>query len=102
MQYFSFLFKVLTIFKQLHTTRQKLFKGDESNLAKARAKINEEFKNHKSVKEGEIPELIDVAKQVEHFYRTQVVQAVPVEEGKHSMIFVDDLFHREYQISNRR
>lgn len=78
------MIQVLAIFKQLHVTRQKLFKGDEPNLAKARAKINEEFKNHKTAKEDEIPELIDVAKQVEHFYRTQVVQAVQVDEGRHS------------------
>lgn len=79
--------QVLAIFKQLHVTRQKLYKGDEPNLAKARAKINEEFKKHKIVKsEDEIPELIDVAKQVEHFYRTQVVQAVQVDKGKHSTL----------------
>lgn len=79
------LLQVLAIFKQLHVTRQKLYRGDEANLAKARAKINEEFKNHKIVKsEEEIPELIDVAKQVEHFYRTQVVQAVQVDGDKHS------------------
>lgn len=68
----------------MHVTRQKLYQGDEANLAKARAKINEEFKNHKLAKNEEIPELIDVAKQVEHFYRTQVVQAIPTEGGKHS------------------
>ncbi|XP_055324897.1 complex III assembly factor LYRM7 [Sitodiplosis mosellana] len=83
--------EVLAIFKQLHVTRQKLFQGDEPNLAKARAKINEEFKNHKIVKsEDEIPELIDVAKQVEHFYRTQVVQAVQVGENKHRLVIRED------------
>lgn len=54
-------------------------------MAKARAKINDEFKKHKLVQnEGEIPELIAVAKEVEYFYRTRVVQAVPTEDGKHS------------------
>lgn len=68
-------------------TRKKLFRGDEPNLAKARAKINEEFKNHKVVeKDDEIPELIGVAKEVELFYRTSVVQAVPSADGRHSMI----------------
>lgn len=68
----------------MHVTRQKLYKGDEPNLAKARAKINEEFKNHKTANQDEIPELIDVAKQVEQFYRTQVVQAVPKDDGIYS------------------
>lgn len=54
-------------------------------MAKARAKINEEFKNHKVVKnEDEIAELMGVAKEVEFFYRTRVVQAVPTDDGKHS------------------
>lgn len=73
------------IFKQLHATRKTLFKGDEPNLAKARAKINEEFKNHKVVaKDTEIPELIGVAKEVELFYRTRVVQTVKTDQGTHS------------------
>lgn len=75
----------MAIFKQLHTTRLKLFRGDEPNLAKARAKINEEFKKYKNVEKEEIPELIGVAKEVELFYRTRVVQAVPTNEGRHSM-----------------
>lgn len=77
--------QVLAIFKQLHATRQRLFRGDEPNLAKARAKINEEFRKYKDVEKTEIPELIGVAKEVELFYRTRVVQAVPVEDGtRHS------------------
>lgn len=48
-------------------------------------KINEEFKKHKLVQnDGETAELIAVAKEVEYFYRTRVVQAVPTEDGKHS------------------
>lgn len=77
--------QVLSIFKQLHKTRLNLFSGDEANLAKARAKINEEFKSHKLVQnETEIPQLISIAKDVERFYRTNVVQTVQVNEGKHS------------------
>lgn len=75
----------MAIFKQLHATRLKLYRGDEPNLAKARAKINEEFKKCKNVEKEEIPELIGVAKEVELFYRTRVVQAVPTKEGRHSM-----------------
>lgn len=77
----------MAIFKQLHATRKKLYSGDEPNLAKARAKINEEFKNHKVVtKQDEIPELIAIAKEVELFYRTNVVQAYKVADGRHSNI----------------
>lgn len=80
-----FIVKILSIFKQLHKTRKTLYQGDEPNLAKARAKINEEFKKHKLTQnEDGIPELIAVAKDVEYFYRTRVVQAVPTEDGKHS------------------
>lgn len=58
-------------------------------MDKARAKINEEFKKNKNVQnEAEIPALISIAKDVEFFYRTQVVQAVEVEQGKHSRRFV--------------
>lgn len=82
-----YLFQVLGIFKQLHVTRKKLFYGDGPNLAKARAKINDEFKNHKVVANNDdIPELISVAKEVEQFYRTSVVQAVPAADGRHSMV----------------
>lgn len=84
--------QVLAIFKQLHVTRRKLFEGDEPNLAKARAKINEEFKNHKIAKNEDVPELIDVAKQVEHFYRTQVVQAVKTVDGTHSKFISEWIF----------
>lgn len=76
----------MAIFKQLHVTRKNLFKGDEGNLAKARAKINEEFKNHKFLqKDEEIQESLGVAKEVELFYRTRVVQTVQVEGERHSM-----------------
>lgn len=76
----------MAIFKQLHATRKNLYCGDEPNLAKARAKINEEFRNHKVVaKEDEIPELIGIAKEVELYYRTNVVQAFKVADDKHSM-----------------
>ncbi|XP_031620007.1 complex III assembly factor LYRM7 [Contarinia nasturtii] len=83
--------EVLAIFKKLHVTRLKLFQGDEPNLGKARAKINLEFKNHKVVEsEAEIPELIEVAKQVEHFYRTQVVQAVEVDGERKRLIIREE------------
>lgn len=76
---------MLAIFKQLHVTRKKLFQGDEPNLIKARNKINDEFKMHKIVtKDEEITELINVATEVERFYRTSVVQTVQVDDGKHS------------------
>lgn len=87
---------MLAIFKQLHVTRKRLFHGDEPNLVKARVKINEEFKNHKVVaKDDEIPELIDVAKEVEQFYRMSVVQAVPAADGRHSMIYFTHLHYRQ-------
>lgn len=87
----------MSIFKQLHSTRQKIFRGDEPNLAKARNKINEEFKKHKSVQnEAEIPELIGVAKEVELFYRTRVVQAVEVDEGKHSELPIYHLINLKF------
>lgn len=79
----------MAIFKQLHLTSKNLYRGDEPNLAKARAKINLEFKNHKVVgKEDEIPELIGIAKEVELYYRTNVVQAYEVNDGRHSMEFI--------------
>lgn len=92
-----FIVKILSIFKQLHKTRKNLYQGDEPNLAKARAKINEEFKKHKLLQnDGEIPELIAVAKEVEYFYRTRVVQAVPTKDGKHSKFIRP---HRNFLVS---
>lgn len=87
---------MLAIFKKFHRTRLTLYQGDEPNLAKARAKINEEFKNNKIVQnEEQIPELITIAKEVELFYRTRVVQAVQTDEGKMSK-FSSFSFHLNF------
>lgn len=66
---------MLSIFKKLHRTRQKIFKGDLDTLIAVRLDINENFKNNKHLDDPkEIKELIKNAKVIEKELRTKVLR----------------------------
>ncbi|KAK6172638.1 hypothetical protein SNE40_016254 [Patella caerulea] len=68
--------KVLQVFKQLHRTREKVFRGDEIALKAGREKINTEFKSNKSLTDADkIQELITIGVDSEILLRKTIVQA---------------------------
>ncbi|XP_011498825.1 PREDICTED: complex III assembly factor LYRM7 [Ceratosolen solmsi marchali] len=67
--------EVLRIYKKLHRTRQEIFQQDEHALTVLRRKLYEEFKKNKNVTdESSIKELIKFANEVDHEFRTTVIQ----------------------------
>ncbi|XP_055905516.1 complex III assembly factor LYRM7 [Eupeodes corollae] len=74
--------EVLKAFKNLHRTRESVFKGDHKALVAARAEINLNFRKNLSVTdEVEIKKLVKLAEDVNKELRTNVVQAVEKESG---------------------
>ncbi|XP_016840273.1 complex III assembly factor LYRM7 [Nasonia vitripennis] len=75
--------EALSVFKQLHRTRLKTFRGDEQGLQFTRQKINDEFRKNKDItNEASIQELIKFAKEVENEVRTTVIQVVEKASGR--------------------
>ncbi|KAG5889459.1 hypothetical protein JTB14_016439 [Gonioctena quinquepunctata] len=83
--------KVLQSFKNLHKTRQAVFKGDEYALTEARKKINEEYKKCKNVSEvSSIEEMIKYSQEVEREVKSCVIQAKQVAPGKYQAEITKD------------
>ncbi|KAH8851638.1 Exopolyphosphatase PRUNE1 [Schistosoma japonicum] len=83
--------RALTIFRKLHRTCQKVFKGDVETLQAAREKINSEFKaNQNETNTEKIDELLKTAEDCELLIRTTVIQSelVDVEKNLYSELFV--------------
>ncbi|CAH8457682.1 unnamed protein product [Heterobilharzia americana] len=75
--------RAVTIFKKLHRTCQKVFKGDSETLKAAREKINSEFRNNRSETDADkINELLQTAEDSEMLIRTTVIQMELVNEEK--------------------
>lgn len=78
------------IFKRLHRTRQKVFKGDIETLVFAREKINEDFKINKDIQDPEkIKQLLRHAKTAEKEL-SMVIQMVETSDNR----FCEYLFNR--------
>ncbi|KAK9512664.1 hypothetical protein O3M35_001038 [Rhynocoris fuscipes] len=74
--------EVLKAFRTLHKARKIVFKGDLKALTAARDRINEEFKQKKSVDDKKtIEQLIEHAHEVAKELRTTVVQAEEKQPG---------------------
>ncbi|XP_067939224.1 complex III assembly factor LYRM7-like [Watersipora subatra] len=72
--------QVLSLFKQLHRTRQMIFKGDNGTLREARHKINSEFRERAAlVNAEEIKQSIEMGVEAELVLRKSVVQAMQKE-----------------------
>ncbi|XP_064599183.1 complex III assembly factor LYRM7-like isoform X3 [Liolophura sinensis] len=82
--------RVLSVFRQLHRTRETVFHGDEEAL-KARVQINSEFKKNKHVTDAsEIQKLIQIAEESEKLLRTEVVQGRRVGENTYQVVITKD------------
>ncbi|XP_030559681.1 complex III assembly factor LYRM7 [Drosophila novamexicana] len=74
--------QVLSAFKKLHRTRQYVFQGDDRALLAGRHKINESFQqNRNETNEDEIRKMINLAVEVDHELRTNVIQAKKREDN---------------------
>lgn len=83
--------QVLSAFKMIHRTRQKVFYGDEKALTAARERINNEFQNNKNEEDPEnIKKMIGLANEVEAVLRTQVIQAVATEPGMYKAVIREE------------
>lgn len=81
-----FLSKVLSLFRKLHRTGQRVFRGDEKALKAGRQRINDEFKSKRHVDDiNSISELIKYGEDVEELLRTQVIQAQQKVDGNFGM-----------------
>ncbi|XP_064645710.1 complex III assembly factor LYRM7-like [Lineus longissimus] len=79
--------KVLSIFKQLHRTRQLVFEGDERALTAGRQKINEDFKTNKGLTEAEeINKCVNTAVEAETILRTEIIQGKPSPEAEDTFV----------------
>ncbi|KAM8704070.1 hypothetical protein ACLKA7_008646 [Drosophila subpalustris] len=68
--------QVLNAFKKLHRTRQYVFHGDERALLAGRQKINESFQQNRNESNAEeIQKMIQLAADVDHELRTNIIQA---------------------------
>jgi len=107
--------EALTLYKSLHRTVQRVFRGDITAMLAARDKICDEFNKNRNVKnETSIVELINQGKQVQEILDKSVVQIQKTEEDKFQMNirnethmfennpFRDDVTPEEYKMANRR
>jgi len=105
----------LNLYKTLHRTVQRTFKGDIPALLAARDKICEEYNKHSQVTSGPaIAELINHGQEVNRILAETVVQIAKVEEDKYELRiteethmfennpFRDDISMEEYKAANRR
>ncbi|CAH8834046.1 unnamed protein product [Trichobilharzia szidati] len=96
--------RAVAIFKKLHRTCQKVFKGDYETLQAAREKINSEFRANRNETDPEkVDELLKTAEDSELLIRTTVIQMELVDEDKnvYRMNLRDDLAYRDNEPSSK-
>jgi len=107
--------EALILYKNLHRTVQRVFRGDIPAMLAARDKVCEEFNKNRNVKsEASITELLNQGRQVQEILDKSVVQIKKTEEDKFQMNirdqthmfdnnpFRDDVTPEEYKMANRR
>ncbi|XP_059487408.1 complex III assembly factor LYRM7 [Neocloeon triangulifer] len=78
--------EVLQHFKSLHRVSQSVFEGDAKTIAACRAKINEEYKSKKHVKnEDSVRELLKFSEEIETELRENVIQAKEKSPGNYEL-----------------
>jgi len=105
----------IVLYKSLHRTVQKVFRGDVPAMLAARDKVCEEFNKNRNVKsETSIAELINQGREVQKILDQSVVQIKQKDEEKFHMNirdetymfennpFRDDVTADEYKMANRR
>jgi len=107
--------EALILYKNLHRTVQRVFRGDIPAMLAARDKVCEEFNKNRNVKsEASISEFLNQGRQVQEILEKSVVQIKKTEEDKFQMNirdethmfennpFRDDVTPEEYKMANRR
>jgi len=107
--------EALVLYKSLHRTIQRVFRGDVPAMLAARDKVCEEFVKNRNVKsETSINELINQGREVQNLLAQSVVQIKQKDEEKFHMNirdetymfennpFRDDVSDEEYKMANRR
>jgi len=107
--------EALILYKSLHRTVQRVFRGDIPAMLAARDKVCEEFIKNKTVKsEKSIAELINQGREVQMILDQSVVQIQKKNEEKFQMNIRDETFMfdnnpfradvtpEEYKMANRR
>lgn len=87
---------MLSLFKKLHRTRQRVFRGDENVLTATRQRLNNDFKDKKHVEDkNSIAALIKYGEEIEAVLCTEVVQAKVIlndNSGNFSYVSVNGSF----------
>ena len=107
--------EALRLYKSLHRTIQRVFKGDHQAMFAARDKVCDEFIKYKNVtNENSIQGLINQGWEAQNILSKSVVQIQQVEEDKFQMNirdethkfennpFRDDISDAEYKAANRK
>lgn len=107
--------KALQLYKQLHRTSQKVFKGDDFALYTVGNQIRGEFdKNRKLDNEKSIEEMVKFGHEVKEVLEKRVLQLELKDENKYhanirqemefgtNTIFRNDISEDEYKKANRR
>ena len=107
--------EVLKLYKSLHRTIQRVFKGDHEAMFAARDKVCEEFGKYRNVtSENSVQALVNQGWEVEGILSKQIVQIQQVEGDKYQMNireethkfennpFRDDVTPEEYKAANRK
>eukprot|EP00090_Calanus_glacialis_P045561 TRINITY_DN853_c0_g1_i1.p1 TRINITY_DN853_c0_g1~~TRINITY_DN853_c0_g1_i1.p1 ORF type:complete len:126 (-),score=38.81 TRINITY_DN853_c0_g1_i1:76-453(-) len=107
--------EALILYKTLHRTVQKVFRGDMPAMLAARDKVCEEFTKNRNVQsETSIAELVNQGYEVQKILDQSVVQLQKKDEEKFQMNirdetymfennpFRDDITAEEYKMANRR
>ena len=107
--------KALQLYKQLHRTSRKVFKGDPVALGAMSVKIREEYNKNRHVdNEKAISELIKFGQDVDEVLRKRVLQLEETEEKKYkaniredmefgeNTEFRDDISQAQYEATYRK
>ncbi len=77
--------EVLKLYKQLHRTVQRVFRGDESAISAARVRIRSDFEKNKHVQAPvAVDELINLGRDCDRVLREQVFQLEITPSGMNS------------------
>jgi len=107
--------EAVILYKSLHRTIQRVFRGDMPAMLAARDKVCEEFSKNKHVKsQSSVAELLNQGKEVQKILSQSVVQIERKTEDNFQMNirddtymfennpFRDDVTPEEYKMANKR
>ena len=105
----------LMLYKSLHRTIQRVFKGDQAAMFAARDKVYEEFIKYRNVRNDNAREgLMNQGREAQRTLAELVVQIEKVDQDKYQMNirdethkfennpFRDDISETEYRAANKR